>query len=333
MTWPWMLGALLGGAVLALTLTGVVLWVRRRRRVARAFGDADLLARLLGADLRDIPWRRVALVAVSAAALAVALVDPRWGVGDDGSAASGGPVVLVIDVSSSMLVSDVEPSRLAWAQVTASELVQALGDVPVGIVVFAGRAYALSPPTRDAGAVGLFLETLDPQMITQTGSALAGAIRQGVGLLVAGEAEGGTMVLISDGNTADDPADLDAAVRLARRAGVPVLAVGVGSPRGGPVPDLDPVSGEMLGYKRESDGTVVESHLAEGILQAIAAGTGGRYLPAERAPVQRLASLVRSGSGRGGGVSMEGPPRFAWFAALALVALAVEGLVGRGREP
>jgi Ca-activated chloride channel homolog len=230
-----------------------------------------------------------------------------------------------------MLVRDAEPSRLAWARTTALALVRELGDVPVGIVVFAGRAYALSPPTRDAGAVGLYLDALDPQMITQTGSALSGALRQGVGLLLAGEAEGGVMVLISDGNTADDPAELEAAVDLARRGQVPVIAVGVGTARGGPVPDLDPVTGERLGYKREADGQVVESHLAEEVLEAIAAGTGGSYLPAVRAPAARLAALVRSGSGRGGGTRMEGPPRFAWFAGLALLLLVCEGALWRGK--
>ena len=319
------------GLVLLLLLAATVwLYVRRRRRVAEAFGDADLLARLLGTDLRRPPWGRLALVLAAGAALAAALTDPRWGSGAAAGLTTGGPVVLVIDVSNSMLVEDASPTRLAWTRAAARGFTRELGDAPVGMVVFAGRAYALAPPTRDAGAIDLYLDALDTRMITQTGSALAGAVRQSVGLLIAGDSEGGAMVVFSDGNTNEDPADVEEAAALARRAGVPVFTVGVGSGAGGPVPDLDAATGERLGYKREVSGEVIVSRLGEGLLMALAEETGGAYLSADEASPGRLAELVRARSGGRGPGGPEAPARYAWFAGAALLLLLAEGAAARG---
>jgi Ca-activated chloride channel family protein len=322
-----------GTALLLLVGLGLWLFSLRRRRVVEVFGDPPLLARLIGTDLRQPAWGRIVLVLSGTVALALALADLRWGTGDAAGLVDSGPVILVIDVSNSMLVEDANPSRLAWARAAAAHLVRELGDAPIGIVVFAGRAYALTPPTRDAAAVDLYLDALDTRMITQTGTALAGALRQSVGLLLAGEGEGGAMVVISDGNSAEDPDDLEEAIALTRRANVPVFVLGVGTAAGGPVPDLDPVTGGLLGFKREASGEVIESHLAEDLLIAVARGTGGAYFAAGENAPQRVADLVRARPGGGGGQDSEAPPRFAWFATVALVLLAAEGAVGgRGKE-
>jgi Ca-activated chloride channel family protein len=328
MTWPISFGMAAGTALLLLVGLGLWLFSRRRRRVVEVFGDPPLLARLIGTDLRQPAWGRIVLVLSGTVALALALADLRWGTGDTAGLVDSGPVILVIDVSNSMLVEDANPSRLAWARAAAAHLVRELGDAPIGIVVFAGRAYALTPPTRDAAAVDLYLDALDTRMITQTGTALAGALRQSVGLLLAGEGEGGAMVVISDGNSAEDPDDLEEAIALTRRANVPVFVLGVGTAAGGPVPDLDPLTGGLLGFKREASGEVIESHLAEDLLIAVARGTGGAYFAAGENAPQRVADLVRARPGGGSGQDSEGPPRFAWFAAVALVLLAAEGAAG-----
>jgi Ca-activated chloride channel homolog len=325
-------GIFSAAGIVLLLLLALAMWlyVRRRRRVAAAFGDPDLLARLLGTDLRRPPWRRLSLVLAAGAALAVALADPRWGSGAEAGMTAGGPVVLVIDVSNSMLVDDADPSRLAWARAAAARLTCELGNAPVGIVVFAGRAYALTPPTRDAAAVDLYLDALDTRMVTQTGSALAGAVRQAAGLLLAGEAEGGAMVVISDGNTNESAEDIEESVQLARRAGIPVFALGVGTARGGPVPDLDPVTGERLGFKREPAGELVVSRLDERLLTVLASGTGGAYLAAGEAAPGRMADLVRTRRGGRGPGGPEAPTRYAWFAGVALLLLLAEGATAGG---
>lgn len=328
----WVLAAMLP-LLLALALT---LWARRRRRVASALGDPVLVRRLLGEDLAGVPWLRVALVLLAGAALGGALLDPRWGTAPERVEARGERWVLVFDVSGSMLVQDVAPNRLERARAVARELLRSARG-PVGVVVFAGRAYALTPPTLDHGAVDLFLSTLDPQMVTQTGSSLAGALRQAVGLLAAGAAAArgpGAVVVLTDGDALDERAPVGEAVGLARRAGVPVHVLGVGTLEGGPVPDFDFATGRDLGFKRTPDGGVAVSRLRQDWLREIARETGGEYARlSDASGATRVAAALRPGGRVTGAGQPEAPPRYAWFAAAALLFLVAEiGWTARSRE-
>lgn len=148
--------------------------------------------------------------------------------------------------------------------------------------------------------------------------------------------------LIPPGGASDDPVyiasprldadELQSAIDLASRAGVPIVTVGVGTVAGGPVPDFDPVTGVRRGYKTYSDGAPVESRLTETVLQEIARGTGGTYVRAAEATPDGVAELVRSLPGRGSTEGRDGTPQFAWFASLALLLLALEGVAGRSRD-
>src|SRR5690606_33768550 len=103
-------------------------------------------------------------------------------------------------------------------------------------------------PTPDPGALELYLEALDPAIVTQSGSSLAAAIRQATSLLSAdGDGAGGTILLVSDGDAPDPRAEIEEAARLAAGLGVRILAVGVGTERGASVPDVDLATGRVLG--------------------------------------------------------------------------------------
>ncbi|HET8656531.1 MAG TPA: VWA domain-containing protein [Longimicrobiaceae bacterium] len=309
---------------------GVWLFVRRRRRVARALGDAALLRRLTGADLHALPRLRVALVLAAALALGAALADPRWGTGAGATGARGGPVILALDASNSMLTHDVAPSRLAEEKSAARALARALPGTPVGIVAFAGRAYALTPPTVDPAALDLYLNALDPRMVTQTGSAVAAAVRQSLSLLASGD-QPGSIVLISDGDTSGEPGALGDALKLARRAGIPVYTLGVGTPAGAPVPALDPRTGRESGYLREPSGDIAVSRLREELLQRIARETGGSYarLGQDSTGPRQLAAELRSSAASGAATGAGIPTHYAWFAAAALLLLVVESALRR----
>lgn len=322
------------GAALPLGIA-LLLWlyVRRRRRVSGLLGDGPLVALLAGSDLRRVPWLRAGLVFVAAGLLAAALADPRWGTASEAAGRETGPVALVLDASTSMLVEDVGASRMEVERALARAIVGELPGTPVGVVVFSGRAYALSPPTVDPGAVALYLEALDPQIVTQSGSSLAAAIRQGVGLLALAASEGpaGSVVLLTDGDVAEDEETVAEAASLARRAGVPVHVVGVGSAEGGPVPGFDPATGSPRDFIRDAGGAVVESRLREETLRDIARTSGGEYVAwSDDDAVRRVvAALRRGGAEEGGGAEVPGAPRYAWFALPALVLLAVEPLARR----
>jgi Ca-activated chloride channel homolog len=317
-------------ALPALMLGALALFVRRRRRVAAVLGDPDLVRRLLGADLVAIPWARLAMVAAAAIALAMVILHPATSAARTG--ARGGPAVLLLDASGSMLAGDVGASRLDAQRALARQLIDPMPDLSLGLVAFAGRAYSLTPPTRDAAALGMYLDALDPTVVTQTGSGLGAAIRQGIGLLSVGEsASGGTLVLFSDGEDTEDLSAAREAAGLARRRGVVLHTVGVGTREGGAIPALDLATGTVDGFLRDGAGNPVVSRLNADLLQSLARETGGRYLDATdpaAGPTLRewLATTEASLEPR------TGVPPYIWPLLVALLLLGLEPLAASRRE-
>jgi Ca-activated chloride channel family protein len=319
----------------ALLLAALLLWWRRRRDVAEALGDPALVRRLAGTDLRRFPVGRVALMLPAGALLGVAAAGPRWGAAE-GGAPGRGDVVLVLDASNSMLVQDVAPSRLERERAIARTLVDRLAGSRVGLIAFGGSGHALSPLTSDGSAIHLYIDALSPEIVNQGGTSLDSALRQALALL-GGPGEGptgGSVVLVSDGEALEPAELLGASIDHARRRGVPVHTVGIGTAAGGPVPDVDTNTGERRGFKREMDGSTAGSRLDEATLRRIAQQTGGtfRMMP-DAHTVAELASVAARGgrAARGRGTSLP-DNRYEWFLALALALIAMDALAERGRR-
>ncbi|MQA89243.1 MAG: VWA domain-containing protein [Gemmatimonas sp.] len=310
------------GVFLVLVLGGVAAYARRRRDVARAVADPDLLRDLVGSDLQAFPWRRAVPAFAAAVAIAGALLDPTLGTG---APARGGPVVLLLDVSGSMLVDDVGPRRLDLQRALADDLIDRTGSVPIGIVAFSGRAFTLAPPTRDAGALKMYVASLDPTIVTQSGSALGAAIRQGVALLGGnGAGGGGTLVLFGDGDETEDPDAAVAAARLAAGSGVTLHTVGVGTSAGGAVPALDLSTGNIEGYLRDAGGELIVSQVDDGLLRRLSRQTGGIHVSAaDENAIDRLTGRFGATVGVAAreGAAM---PIYAWLALSAFLILLLE---------
>lgn len=319
----------------------MLLYARRRRQAAEALGEAGIVRRLTPADLTAAPNRRIFLVTVAALMLGIAIVGPLWGVEPVRGESGNADVVLVLDASNSMRVRDVRPDRLAWEKRTARELLQRLEGSRVGLAIFAGRGYAVSPLTTDFSALNLYLDNLSPDMITQGGTSLSDAIEQSLGLLMParGEEPSGSLVVISDGDALEEQQDVLRAANVARRVGVPVSTIGVGTPAGGQIPDIDPASGRQLGWKREPTGVIAESKLGEPLLREVARRTGGLYVNAAQTnAVAQVAAAARAVPARARSAGGSAPGnRYEWFAAVALFLLAVDGLLPehlvRSRRP
>jgi Ca-activated chloride channel homolog len=324
---------------LAILLPGIVAlgvwsWTRRRRRAARVLGSADLLERLGAGDLRAFPVQRLLLLCLAAAALGLAAAGPRWGLETVEEGGLSADLVLALDVSRSMLAADVTPDRMERQRVLARRIVQALPGDRIGLVAFAGRAYSLAPLTADHGALNLYLDALDPDIVSQGGSSLSSAIRHAADVVRGpGDSGRGVVVLVSDGEALEDR---DAVIRAADRAarlGVTIHTVGIGTRQGAPVPARPSGDGRVVGYTRGPDGEIVMSRLEDELLRDVAGRTGGRYLSlgdagATDALIRTLRGLDRVESEVSTGVRQR--PRHAWFILLALALLVVDGVVGRG---
>jgi Ca-activated chloride channel homolog len=325
---------LLAALLMPLLLLALRAFVRRRRQVARSIGDRELVRRMVGVDLGRLPLTRLVPVALAGACIALALAVPLRGAEEPAAteATRAAGIVLALDASVSMLATDAEPDRLEVMRLAARGIAERAEGTPVGIVAFAGRAYVLSPPTTDRAAIDLYLAALEPGMVVQSGSSVAGGLRQGVALLSGGEARGGEIVLITDGDASDEVAEIRAAAALARNAGITVHVGGAGRPGGAPVPAVDLATGARDGVMRDPAGEVIVSRLGEELLREVASATGGRYLRLESsADAQRLAGLV-DGTGRAGGEG--GLPIYLWLGVAAVLLLLAEGAAQRReREP
>ena len=326
----WLAVALPAGVLL-----GLWLWARRRRRAGEALGSADLLARLGAGDLRRFPAARAVLVAGAAAALGIAAAGPRWGVEAVEERSAAADLVLALDVSKSMLARDVAPSRLERERVLARRLLRELGGDRIGLVAFAGRAYVLSPMTVDHGALQLYLDALDPEIVSQGGSSLASAVRQATDLARGPQDAGrGAVVLITDGEALEDEEGVREAADRAARVGITVHTVGVGTEGGAPVPESDGAGSQ--GYKRGPDGEIVVSRLNEDLLRDVARRTGGRYVRLDEAGATEGVLAALRGLDRTEGDTqrrVREKLRYGWFVALALALLAADGVLAvRGRR-
>jgi Ca-activated chloride channel family protein len=244
--------------------------------------DRDRLARVVARPLwsrvvRRPPerWRlgRLALLLLGAAGVVVALARPQWGIVREKVEREGVDVVLVLDTSGSMATPDVSPNRFYLARQALLQLMTRLDGDRFALVAFEGEAYPLVPLTLDADAVGLFLETVEPGIVPAPGTSLGTGLAKGLDAFVDKERRNKVLVLVSDGENLEG--DIDEAIAKAKKEGVVVDTVGVGTEAGQPVPEFD-ADGRQTGYKRDASGAPVVSRLNMSTLEAIARGTGGK---------------------------------------------------------
>ncbi len=272
---PWLLAL---APVLALAGAALVWWGRRRRVAATASWSATLGA-LAARRGRGAPWLMGAVVLLAA----VALAGPRGGRATVKTEARALSLVIAADISRSMLAEDVAPSRLGHAKSEARRLVQDLAGDRLGLIAFAGRSYILTPLTVDGSALSLYLDGLDPELASEGGTELSAALNQGRELLEASsEISDRVLVVFTDGETHDSMSDVLAAAEAIKKAGVRLILVGEGTPAPVKIPIRD-ASGELVEYKLDQDGQVVETSLHEEVLRAAAEAAGGTVVPASLA--------------------------------------------------
>jgi len=267
MTFEWPLG-LLALAVLPLLLLLLLLARRRQTRYAVRFSNVGVLAGVVEATRS--PWRFVppALLCAALAAVAVGLARPQVSVS---ATKKQGTVVLALDRSGSMLAQDVDPDRITASRKAAASFVKNLpSGFAVGVVTFSDTADAVAAVSKDKIAAQRAIAAIQ----AGGGTAIGDALNSSLGLLGVtsatkpGSAKGRAILLLSDGSNTQG-SDPSTATALARRAGVRVYTIALGTPDG--VVDL-----EALG---QGTGTIPVPPDPEA-LKAIARETGGESFTA-----------------------------------------------------
>ncbi len=247
---------------------------RRGRALLDRFGDHDLVRRLRSSvNVTAVRWKGT-LVLGAIALLGFALARPQFGTRVETLRRQGQDVMVALDVSRSMYAEDVAPNRLERARIEIGRIIQRLDGDRIGLVAFAGDAFVQSPLTADYGAAMMFLNAMDPTLMSAQGTDLAKAIAVAVEALDETPPENRIVVIVTDGE--DHEGGLAEAITAASEARVTIHTVGVGSVEGVPLPDVEGVEARGR-FRRDDQGNVITTRLNETALQDIALQTGGEY--------------------------------------------------------
>lgn len=189
--------------------------------------------------------------------------------------------VIVMDESPSMDATDLPPDRATRARYAVDDILSGARDARVGLVVFAGEPYTVTPLTTDVDTIRALLPPLAPSLMPETGHLLAPALGAAARLLRASPGVRGQIIVLTDGPL--DPAQSMLTSERLRRTGISVNVVGIGTATGAPEPNG---SG---GFVRDAAGRTVMTRLKSDELERIAAAGGGRYVP-----LSGLGSLIEA---------------------------------------
>ncbi|MEO6950855.1 MAG: VWA domain-containing protein [Polyangia bacterium] len=260
----WLLAGLAGAAVIL--LLGVRL--DRQRRVALRLFSSRTLASSLS------PARRIAkrgLLVLGMLAGATAMARPQHGFRWEEAQRRGVDLLFVVDTSKSMLATDLKPDRLTRAKLAVRDLVDKFGGDRVGLVAFSGDAFLQCPLTLDRDMFGQTLDALDTKIIARGGTDVGRAIEVATTALRNEPGNEKIIVLLTDGE--DLEAHAVEAAAAARKAGMRIYTVGIGTPAG----ELVPLAEGAPGLVRDASGAFVRSRLDEKSLRAIAHAGDGEY--------------------------------------------------------
>jgi len=245
---------------------------RRRQRSLVLFAEQGLLKKLTLEDHKGKRFIKALLLLFALGVLVFALAGPRWGSRYQEVSRKGVDIMMLVDVSRSMMVEDVEPNRLERATREIIDFLKVVEGDRVGLTIFAGAAFVQCPLTLDYAALEMFLNVLQPGIIPVPGTDLGKAIETGLsGFDVKTETDK-VMLLITDGE--DNENQGLKAARKAADQGVNIFVFGMGDPSGGPIP----AGNSQNGFKKDKNGNLVLSKLDEKTLQEIAMETGGGYV-------------------------------------------------------
>jgi len=266
---PWVLWLLT-----VLPLLAWILWMEatRPRRLLREWGGADTLQRLVPGWSRGRVVVKGLLGLLGLGCFILATAGPQLGTRKIEVERKGVDVVVAVDVSQSMAAQDLSPDRMARARHSIRLLLEQLKGDRVALLPFSGGTHLQHPLTSDYALSGVMTDLLRPGLIPTPGTDLGAAIRKAVGVYQDTSPGQRVLILLSDGEDLEE--DWKEALAEARKAGVTIHCVGMGTPEGAPVPDPQ----RPGAYKTDAAGSIVLSRLNEEVLQQLASDGGGLYM-------------------------------------------------------
>ena len=252
-----------------LAIIRFVCYKLRRKKLLR-FGEMSLVNRLMPNVSKIRPSVKFWLSVAALALMIVMLARPQMGSKISHEERNGIETIIAMDISNSMLAEDVVPSRLQKSKMLVENLVDHFTNDKIGLVVFAGDAFVQLPITTDYVSAKMFLQDINPSLIQTQGTDIARAISLSMNSFTQQKGLGKAIILITDGEDHEGGA-LEAA-KEAKKKGINVFILGVGSSNGAPIP---------LGngdYMRDNAGNTVMTALNEQMCRDVAKAGSGTYI-------------------------------------------------------
>ena len=313
--------------VAVLALIRFVTYFNQKKRLSK-FGDPELMKQLMPNRSRWRPLVKFILLELALTLIIVMLARPQQANGISQEKRSGREVVIAMDISNSMRAEDVSPSRLDRAKMMIENLVENFINDKIGLIVFAGDAFVQLPITSDYVSAKMFLSTIDPTMIVNQGTDIAGAIEMASHSFTQQEHVGKAIIVITDGE--DHEGRAVEAAKDAHERGFNVYVLGIGSTKGSPVPDPDTGN-----YMIDNQGNTVMSRLNEQMCREVAQAGGGAYIHVDNnSSAQRLLDEELDKLEKGETtIYSDYAEQFQYAAAFALLLLIIEVCILDRRNP
>ena len=214
---------------------------------------------------RSLPWVR--LIAFSL--MILALARPRLALQEEQVKAEGIDIMMILDLSSSMLSRDFTPNRLEASKVVATSFIRERLYDRIGLTVFSGEAFTLCPVTADHQILENLIGDIQAGILTD-GTAIGNGLAAGVNRLVDSEAKSKVAILLTDGVNNRGYIDPGMAIQIAKEFEVKVYTIGVGT---------NGLAQSPVGKNRNGDYfyDYVQVNIDEALLREIARETGGKY--------------------------------------------------------
>ena len=311
-------------------LPGYVWCFWRKRQGLCAFADGEVLGRI-NSSVRTGRQVLKGLMLIGAfCSIVFALCEPAWDGKPRKVKRRGRDIVVLLDVSKSMLAEDIRPNRLERAKIAIGDLLEVLEGDRIGLVTFAGNTTVKCPLTHNYAFMRLALSEVGTESTSKGGTKIGDAIRDAVDKVFGeGTEKYRDVILITDGEDHDSfPAE---AASVAGGKGIRIIAIGLGDEDvGTKIPVV--VDGKKAGYL-EYEGEVVRSRLDSETLRQVAYNSaGGAYLSVRTGTFNLdsvYADLVASAQKREleSGEMIEYDEKFQVFLALGILLIVCEMLV------
>ncbi|MCB1206764.1 MAG: VWA domain-containing protein, partial [Verrucomicrobiae bacterium] len=285
----------LWGAVLIVPLAALRLWAHLRAG-GRLPGlvSPRLAHRLINGATQSRRWTIFCLQAVALLGIFAALARPQLGFEEIESETEARNLLIAIDTSRSMLSDDLPPNRLSRTRLAAKDIVLSLPDDRIGLIAFAGKPFLQAPLTVDHEAILEAIDQLDTEIIPRGGTNLSAAVNLALETVEEAKLGPSALVLFSDGEALEGLDEVENVRERAEKAGLKLLAVGVGTSGGSIIPavneDGEPIPGEFV---KDENGQVVRTRLTPESLQALAAKGGVYFHLGGSASLTEVVSRIR----------------------------------------